>query len=134
MGTLLCGLVCLSVVAGCASNQTGVEPTATGPIMSSAPPEPAPVGPSDVLQSCLGRIANDSSEGARMVAEQSCQDNEKVHQSLVATAAAKSANRASAGTQGDSLEACMAHIPADATVGQRLLAEESCKRDQFTHH
>ena len=132
-GTLLGGLVCLSVMAGCASNQAGVEPSVS-PVLSSAPPEPAPVGPSELLKSCLARIVDDSSEGARMVAEQSCQDNEKLHQALVATAAAKSANRASAGTQGDSLEACMAGIPTDATAGQRLLAEESCKRDQFTHH
>jgi len=28
----------------------------------------------------------------------------------------------------------MALIPTDATVGQRMLAEETCKRDQLTHH
>jgi len=69
-----------------------------------------------------------------MIAEQSCQDNEKLHQGVVGTAIAKSGNRASAGTQGDSLKACMTRIPTDATAGQRLLAEESCKRDQLTHH
>jgi hypothetical protein len=69
-----------------------------------------------------------------MVAEQSCQDNEKLHQGVVGTAIAKSGNRASAGTQGDSLMACMARIPTDATAGQRMLAEESCKRDQLMHH
>ena len=132
--TLCRGLVCLLIMGGCASEQAIVEPPATGPLISSAPPEAAPVGPSDFLKSCLARIANDSSEGARMVAEQSCQDNEKLHQGVVGTAVAKSANRASAGTQGDSLEACLARIPTEATVGQRLLAEESCKRDQFTHH
>lgn len=68
-----------------------------------------------------------------MVAEQSCRDNEKLHQSVVGMAAAKSANRASAGTQGDSLDDCMARIPTDATAGQRMLAEESCQRDQLTH-
>lgn len=132
--TVLCGLVCLSVMVGCASERAVVEPTSTGTSMSSAPLEAAPVGPSEFLKSCLARIANDASEGAQMVAEQSCQDNEKLHQAVVGVAVAKSANRASAGTQGDSLEACMARIPADATAGQRLLAEESCKRDQFTHH
>jgi hypothetical protein len=69
-----------------------------------------------------------------MVAEQSCQDSEKLHQGIVGTALAKSANRASAGTQGDSLNACIVGIPTDATVGQRMLAEESCKRDQLMHH
>jgi hypothetical protein len=27
----------------------------------------------------------------------------------------------------------MARIPTDATAGQRMLAEESCQRDQLTH-
>lgn len=68
-----------------------------------------------------------------MIAEQSCRDNEELHQNVVGTAIAKSGNRASAGTQGDSLEACMARIPKDATAGQRMLAEETCRRDQLTH-
>ncbi len=131
---LLCGIVCLLIIGGCALEQGVMEPTATGPLISSAPPDVTPAGPSDLVKVCLARIANDASEGALMVAEQSCQDNEKLYQSVVGVAVAKSANRASAGTQGDSLDACMARIPTDATAGQRLLAEESCKRDQFTHH
>lgn len=101
--------------------------------MSPAMTEPVSVGPSDSLKACLGRISTDSTDGAKMVAEQSCQDNEKLHQGVVGTAIAKSGNRASAGTQGDSLDACIARIPADATTGQRMLAEESCKRDQLMH-
>ena len=34
------------------------------------------------------------------------------------------------GTQGDSLEACLARIPSNATAGQRQLAELSCHRDE----
>jgi hypothetical protein len=30
----------------------------------------------------------------------------------------------------DTLQACLARIPKDATAGQRLVAEHSCKRDQ----
>lgn len=134
VGAMLSGLVGLLVMAGCASEQAMVEPTSTSPSLSSAPPEAAPVGPSDFLKACLAKISNDASDGARMVAEQSCQDNEKLHQGVVGIAVAKSANRASAGTQGDSMNACMARIPNDATVGQRMLAEESCKRDQLMHH
>lgn len=134
VGALLSGLVGLLVMAGCASEQALVEPTSASPPVSSAPSEPAPVGPSDSLKACLTKISSDSSDGTRMVAEQSCQDNEKLHQGVVGMALAKSANRVSAGTQGDSLNACMALIPTDATVGQRMLAEETCKRDQLTHH
>lgn len=39
-------------------------------------------------------------------------------------------NRISAGSVEDTLDACKARIPKDATTGQKLLAEESCRRDQ----
>ncbi|MBH0202055.1 MAG: hypothetical protein HP496_07110 [Nitrospira sp.] len=133
MPVVLIGVACL-LGAGCASEQAAKQPTSAGPSVSPATTEAASVGPSDSLKACLAKISNDSSEGARMVAEQSCQDNEKLHQGVIGAAIAKSGNRASAGTQGDSLKACMAGIPMDATSGQRMLAEESCKRDQLTHH
>ncbi|TKB63479.1 MAG: hypothetical protein E8D48_04215 [Nitrospira sp.] len=134
VGALLGGLVGLLVMGGCASEQALVETTSASPPVSSAPSEAAPIGPSDSLKACLTKISSDSSEGARMVAEQSCQDSEKLHQGIVGTALAKSANRVSAGTQGDSMNACIALIPTSSTVGQRMLAEETCARDQLTHH
>lgn len=82
------------------------------------------------LNACLARIPKDSSPGTRMVAEESCRRDEAVRQSIVGTASTKSGDRASSGTQGDTLDACMARIPKDASAGQRMLAEESCKRDQ----
>lgn len=33
-----------------------------------------------------------------------------------------------AGALDDSLQACLARIPKDATAGQRMLAEQSCRR------
>jgi len=38
-------------------------------------------------------------------------------------------NRVSQGTQGDSLDACLSRIPSDASAGQRMVAELTCKRD-----
>jgi len=38
-------------------------------------------------------------------------------------------NRVSQGTQGDSLDACLARIPSDASAGQRMVAERTCQRD-----
>lgn len=35
-----------------------------------------------------------------------------------------------AGAVEDSQEGCLARIPKKATAGQRMLAEQSCKRDQ----
>ena len=40
--------------------------------------------------------------------------------------------RVSTGTQGDSLEACLARIPANSSDGQRMLATLSCERDAKT--
>lgn len=34
------------------------------------------------------------------------------------------------GAVEDTREACVARIPKDATSGQRMIAEQSCKRDQ----
>lgn len=38
-------------------------------------------------------------------------------------------NALAAGASEDSLQACMARIPKDATTGQRMIAEQSCRRD-----
>jgi hypothetical protein len=43
--------------------------------------------------------------------------------------AAVAQNSAAAGAVEDSLRACMTRIPKDASLGQRLIAERSCARD-----
>ncbi len=141
VGTGLIGIACLLGAVGCASGRGAMQPVSEQSPVSvttetvSATPAEAPTDTlADSLHVCLARIPSDSSNGAKMVAEQSCQDNEDFRQGVVGTAVAKSGGRASAGTQGDSLDACMARIPEDATAGQQMLAEESCKRDQLMHH
>lgn len=37
---------------------------------------------------------------------------------------------AASGTARDTLEACLARIPEDASAGQRMMAEQSCARDE----
>ena len=132
VGVGLIAVACLLGIAGCASDEGAMRPTSQGSSVS-ATTGGASEALSDSLKACLARIPSGSSAGARMVAEQSCRDNEAIREGIVGTATTKSGDRASAGTQGDSLEACMARIPKDATAGQRMLAEESCKRDQLTH-
>ncbi len=39
-------------------------------------------------------------------------------------------NAIAAGAIEDSLLACLARIPKDATTGQRMIAEQSCRRDE----
>lgn len=36
------------------------------------------------------------------------------------------------GAAEDTLRACLARIPKDASAGQRMIAEQSCKRDEGT--
>ena len=38
-------------------------------------------------------------------------------------------NRVASGHHGDTLDACLARIPNDASSGQKMLAEKSCQRD-----
>ncbi|OGW48053.1 MAG: hypothetical protein A2V62_07140 [Nitrospirae bacterium RBG_19FT_COMBO_58_9] len=44
-------------------------------------------------------------------------------------AAAVAQSSASAGAVEDTLQACMTRIPKDASLGQRLIAERTCARD-----
>ena len=39
-------------------------------------------------------------------------------------------NRVASGAVEDTSNACLARIPNDASAGQKMLAEESCRRDQ----
>lgn len=41
-----------------------------------------------------------------------------------------SESRIEAGAVEDTLKACMARIPKNASIGQRMLAEQSCGRDE----
>jgi hypothetical protein len=48
------------------------------------------------------------------------------------SASTKNMDRVASGAVEDSLNACLARIPKDASAGQKMLAEESCRRDQAT--
>lgn len=111
------------LVSGCAtSGTTGSSGAATSGGGSAAA--------TNSLQTCLDRISSGASPGVRQIAEQTCRDNEALRLAVAGTASAKSGDRPASGTQGDTLDACMARIPKDASAGQRMLAEESCRRDQ----
>jgi hypothetical protein len=47
-----------------------------------------------------------------------------------ASTSTKGIDRIASGSVEDTLNACLARIPDDATAGQKMLAEESCHRDQ----
>lgn len=50
------------------------------------------------------------------------------------TGSTKSIDRIATGSVEDSLEACLARIPQDASAGQQMVAEQSCRRDQAARH
>ncbi len=68
---------------------------------------------------CLGGCATDGSMDAAGGGGSSA--------SSVST---KGIDRIASGAVEDSLNACLARIPKDASAGQKMLAEESCRRDQ----
>jgi hypothetical protein len=43
-------------------------------------------------------------------------------------------NAVASGAVEDTLKACLGRIPLDASMGQRLLAEQSCASEQETRH
>lgn len=47
-----------------------------------------------------------------------------------APAVTNASSALAAGSVEDSLQACLARIPKDATGGQRMIAEQSCRRDE----
>ena len=51
-----------------------------------------------------------------------------VDKTVPAAVSPKSNDAVAAGSVEDSLHACLARIPKDATAGQKMLAEESCRR------
>lgn len=50
--------------------------------------------------------------------------------SSTSSSAPVSSTDVAAGHYGDTLEACLARIPSDATDSQRMLAELTCQRDE----
>ncbi len=117
----------LLLLSACATEETM---TGGGSTSSSSAAMKASAQAYDSLQSCLARIQSGGTAGTRQLAEKGCQRDEALRQSIAGNATAKSGNRAAAGAAGDSLDACLARIPKDGSVGQRMLAEESCQRDQ----
>lgn len=60
----------------------------------------------------------------------SAQAADKASAMATPPAATTPGNAPAAGASEDSLHACLARIPKDATTGQRLIAEQSCSRDE----
>lgn len=74
---------------------------------------------SDGMMESSGSGASTSSGGGTAVSS-----------SANASSPTKNIDRVASGSVEDTLNACLARIPKDASAGQKMLAEESCRRDQ----
>ena len=116
--TLLGAMTALLIVS-CATPEAGKAP-AGGPGAAAA----------ESAEACIAAIPKDATAGQRSLAEQTCQRDAAAREAVVQAGTAAATSAAASGTSGDSLAACMARIPKDASAGQRMLAEGSCKRDE----
>lgn len=129
----------LLVLGACATEEAIISSGSTQPSAPAVPvkspkkataPAPASSPTYNTVEACLARIPADSTPGTRMLAEGTCKREGPISSSLLAAPESKSRNRVASGSVEDNLDACMARIPQDGSVGQRMLAVESCKRDQ----
>lgn len=54
----------------------------------------------------------------------------KASKKTATSVASTPSNTIAAGASEDSLKSCLSRIPKDATAGQRMVAEQSCQRDE----
>jgi hypothetical protein len=102
--TIFLGLI----VAGCATDGGGSSSTAGGPPASS---NPAMVGVSAAESSPTNPMPPSTATAEAPEAKQSRQ------------------TRIAAGVEEETLDTCIGRIPQNATAGQRMLAEQTCRRD-----
>lgn len=128
----------LLMLSACATEEAITSSGSTQPSAPAVPvknpkkataPAPTSSPTYDTVEACLARIPSDSTAGTRMLAEGSCRREGPVGSSLLTTDA-NTRNRVASGSVEDNLDACLARIPQDASAGQKMLATESCKRDQ----
>jgi hypothetical protein len=126
----------LLLLSACATEEAITSGGSTQPSAAAVPVKnpkqpsaPVPASSPDyyTVEACLARIPANSTPGTRLLAEGSCRRGAPIGSSTPDT---QNRSRVASGSVEDSLDACMARIPQDASVGQRMLATESCKRDQ----
>jgi hypothetical protein len=98
------------LIVGCASNEQMPADTVGEPPASSNP-------------AMAGVAATDSTSTSPTVSGSAGTESNAMNQSR------SSKNRMRAEVEEDTLETCVAGIPPDGTIGQRMLAEQSCRRN-----
>ena len=76
------------------------------------------------LIACLPAVAAQAEEQPTQVMAQSGSS------SVLSPSPAEGLSETASGAVEDTLKACLARIPEDASAGQRMIARESCQRDK----
>ena len=102
------------IVAGCASDgkmeSSGSSSTADGGAAVSSP-------------AMSGVAATESNPTSSTMSGAAATESNSMNQPN------SSRNRIAAGVEEETLDTCVAHIPQDATAGQKMMAEQTCRRD-----
>lgn len=108
-------ITCFSlIVGGCASDGNKMESSGGSSSTASVPPAASSPAKSDV-------VAAESSSTSPSTSSAAASDSR--------SQANSSKNRIAAGVEEETLDTCVAGIPQDATAGQRMLAEQTCRRN-----
>jgi hypothetical protein len=100
------------IVGGCASDGGKTESSA------ASPSTPGSSSRTDSSSMAGSETVPGSTMSARTPAD-----------SNATSRSSQSQNRIAAGVEEETLDTCLARIPQNATVGQRMLAEQTCRRD-----
>lgn len=107
------------IVAGCASDRKMETMESSGGSSSTAGGGAAVSSPakSDV-------VAADPNPTSPTVSSAPATESKSMNQSRPSTR-----NRIAAGVDEETMDTCLASIPEDATAGQKMLAEQTCRRN-----
>ncbi|HTL60349.1 MAG TPA: hypothetical protein VL261_01780 [Nitrospira sp.] len=109
------------IVGGCASDSGKME--GSGGSSSPAKSENAASSPT-------AAVPSQSMSGGAAVSSPTMSAEARSSNSMNESTATK--NRIAAGVEEETLDTCLAQIPQDGTVGQKLLAEQTCRRNFST--
>ena len=74
-------------------------------------------------------VSSPTSSGGGAVESSSMNQSSSAAESRSMNQSSSSKSRIAAGVEEETLDTCLARIPQDATAGQKMMAEHTCRRD-----
>ena len=113
------------VVAGCASDGKTVSSDVSSSMSSGGAAASTPTTSNSVVAESNPTMSEGGGSGSTMTATTPADSG-------VTLNSRSSENRIAAGIDEETLDTCLAHIPQDGTTGQKMLAEQTCRRNFAT--